>query len=76
MFLEVRNLSKKYYQQTEKAVDNVSFSLQEGEILTVVGESGSGKTSLLHIVGGLLEPDTGEVLLELGKVLPDRKSVV
>jgi ABC-type glutathione transport system ATPase component len=48
MFLEVRNLSKKYYQQAEKAVDKVSFSLQEGEILTVVGESGSGKTSLLQ----------------------------
>lgn len=76
MFLEVRNLSKKYYQQAEKAVDNVSFSLHEGEILTVVGESGSGKTSLLHIIGGLLEPDAGEVLLELGKVRPPSARLV
>ncbi len=76
MFLEVRNLSKKYYQQAEKAVDNLSFSLQEGEILTIVGESGSGKTSLLHIIGGLLEPDAGEVFLELGKVLPPSARLV
>lgn len=76
MFLEVRNLAKKYYQQAEKAVVNVSFSLREGEILTIVGESGSGKTSLLHIIGGLLEPDAGEVLLEFGKVLPPSARLV
>lgn len=76
MFLEVKNLSKKYYQQSEKAVDNVSFYLEKGEIMTVVGESGSGKTSLLHIIGGLLEPDFGEVFLEFGKVLPPSARLV
>ena len=76
MFLEVKNLSKKYYQQADKAVDNVSFYLEKGEILTVVGESGSGKTSLLHIIGGLLEPDEGQVFLETGKVLPPSARLV
>jgi ABC-type Fe3+/spermidine/putrescine transport system ATPase subunit len=76
MFLDIKNLSKKYYQQSEKAVDNVSFHLEKGEILTIVGESGSGKTSLLHIIGGLLEPDAGDVFLESAKVLPPSARLV
>ncbi len=76
MFLEVKNISKKYQQQAEKAVSNISFSVNKGEILAVVGESGSGKTSLLHIIGGLLEPDEGSVFLENERVLPPSARLV
>jgi iron(III) transport system ATP-binding protein len=76
MFLEVKNISKKYQQQAEKAVSNVSFSVNKGEILAIVGESGSGKTSLLHIIGGLLEPDAGSIFLENERVLPPSARLV
>ncbi len=76
MFLDVKNISKKYHQQAEKAVSNISFSVNKGEILAIVGESGSGKTSLLHIIGGLLEPDEGSVFLENERVLPPSARLV
>ncbi len=76
MFLEVKNISKKYQQQAGKAVANISFSVNKGEILAIVGESGSGKTSLLHIIGGLLEPDEGSVFLENEQVLPPSARLV
>ena len=47
-----------------RAVDGVSLSIGEGEVLALVGESGSGKTTLGRIVAGLLRPDAGRVLFD------------
>ncbi len=44
-----------------KIIENVSFKLHKGEIITVIGPNGSGKTSLVKIILGLLKPDSGEV---------------
>ena len=66
--LEVKKLSKKYDNKKHPAVHELSFSLEEGQIMSLTGESGSGKTTLLQLVGGLLEPDTGEILLDGEKV--------
>jgi len=46
-----------------KAVDNVSFEINDGELIAVVGPSGSGKSSLLAVCGGLRKPTSGKILI-------------
>lgn len=46
------------------AIDDLSFDVKEGEFLAVVGPSGCGKSTLLSIIAGLIEPDSGRVLIE------------
>ncbi|MGQ9617653.1 MAG: ABC transporter ATP-binding protein [Candidatus Aminicenantia bacterium] len=57
--LEVSNLSK-YYGQL-KAVDNISFEVEEGEIFGLIGPNGAGKTTTLRIIATLLRPTSGRV---------------
>ena len=57
--LTVRNLSKHYGDFT--ALDNISFEIPEGQFVTLLGPSGCGKTTLLRIIAGFLECDSGEV---------------
>ena len=44
-----------------RAVDNVSFSVKQGEILGIVGRNGSGKTTLLRSIAGIFQPDEGQI---------------
>lgn len=60
--LSVRNL-KKYY-NTVKALDGIDLDICKGEFLAVVGTSGSGKSTLLHMLGGLDNPTSGEVIID------------
>ncbi|WP_429278868.1 ATP-binding cassette domain-containing protein [Pantoea dispersa] len=60
--LEARGLNKSYGDR--QVLKDINFSLHAGETLGVVGESGSGKTSLVKVVMGLTEPDSGTLLLE------------
>ncbi len=59
MKLEVKNLSKTY--DTKEAVKNVSFSVEEGEFLSILGPSGCGKTTLLRMLIGLIQPSEGQI---------------
>ena len=59
--LQVQNISKAF--GGVKAVQNVSFSLQAGELLALIGPNGAGKSTTFNMVGGQLVPDSGEVLL-------------
>ncbi len=63
--IDIRNITKNYSidGQTLKAVDNASFSINKGEVLSIIGHSGSGKTTLLSLIGGLTRPDSGEVVI-------------
>jgi ABC-2 type transport system ATP-binding protein len=58
--LEARNL-KKYY-ATQKAVDDISFSIEEGKIFGLLGPNGAGKTTLLRMITGIFYPDEGEII--------------
>ena len=65
-FIEVKNLSK-IYQMGEvkiKAIENVSFSIDEGELVVILGPSGAGKTTALNILGGMDKPTSGEVIID------------
>ena len=66
ILLEGKNNSKRYRRRdvSVDALSDVSFVLNEGEILGVVGESGSGKSTLLRQISGLEVPDSGELLLD------------
>ena len=64
--LEVKNLSKIYGNGDTlvKAVDDVSFTVEQGEFVAIIGPSGSGKSTLLHIIGGVDTPTTGNVIID------------
>ncbi|WP_340622157.1 lipoprotein-releasing ABC transporter ATP-binding protein LolD [Xenorhabdus siamensis] len=64
------HLCKKYQegQVSTEVLKNVTFSMQQGEMMAIVGSSGSGKSTLLHLLGGLDSPTAGEVIFK-GKSL-------
>lgn len=65
--LEVKNLKKVYTTRLGgnkvQALDNVNFSVEQGEYVAIMGESGSGKTTLLNIMASLDKPTGGQVIL-------------
>ena len=64
--LEVKNLKKKF--GSNLVLKDVSFSLEEGQVLAIIGSSGSGKTTLLRCLNFLETPDSGEIFVN-GKQL-------
>ena len=63
--LEVKNLTKIYgnNENSVKALDDISFSVEKGEFLSIIGASGSGKSTLLHILGGIEKPSSGTIFV-------------
>ena len=81
--IEINNLTKKFGDLT--ALDDVTVSLEQGQIVGLLGPNGSGKTTLIKILNGLLQPESGSVTIngiapgvETKKVvayLPDRNAL-
>ncbi len=60
--LVLKNLTKRY--KNGDGIEQINFEIHEGELVTMLGPSGCGKTTILRIIGGFLEPDSGEVILD------------
>ena len=74
--LIAENITKQFDGNT--VLDNISFTVEPGEFLSILGPSGCGKTTLLRILIGLLEPDSGKLLLDgrdITHVAPDKRSM-
>jgi putative spermidine/putrescine transport system ATP-binding protein len=60
--LFLKNLSKRY--PNGDGVEGINIDVYEGELLTMLGPSGCGKTTILRAIGGFVEPDSGEIILD------------
>ena len=69
--IEMRGITKVY--PGVRALDNVSFSVEQGEIHSLLGENGAGKSTLMNVLYGMTTPDAGEILVE-GKPVTIRRS--
>lgn len=59
--IEVKNVTKKY--GNFKAVDNISFKINEGEIVGLLGPNGAGKSTTMNMITGYIEPTEGEIII-------------
>lgn len=71
--LEVKNITKKF--KDKLAVENVSFTLNKGEIVGLLGENGAGKTTTLRMISTMLKPTEGRVLVNGFDVAKDQDKV-
>ena len=64
--IEVKNITKKYGNFT--AVNNISFEINEGEIIGLLGPNGAGKSTTMNMITGYIEPTEGEIIInEIGR---------
>lgn len=66
MSIKVKKLNKTF--DKKKVIDNVSFHVNDGEVLAIVGFSGSGKSTILKLICNLILPDSGEIETSIGDV--------
>lgn len=64
--VEIKNISMNYHSLTAEtpALKDISFSVSEGQFLSIVGPSGCGKSTLLNIIAGLITPSNGEIVIK------------
>jgi len=78
MRIEAKNLTYIYglgLPWEKKAVDDVSFEVEEGEFVALIGETGSGKSTLVQLLTGLLKPNSGQVLVDGRAVFQEPKAL-
>lgn len=64
-FLTLENVSHYYFSPTQytKALENISFSMEEGEFISIIGPSGCGKSTILSIIAGIIEQTEGNIFI-------------
>ena len=62
--VELRNLTKRYNPEGRPAVDGLSLTVPAGEVCVLIGPSGCGKTTALKMINRLIEPTSGEILID------------
>ena len=60
--VEMKHITKQY--PLVRALDNVDFSLREGEVLSLLGENGAGKSTLMKVLYGICKPDEGQIFIK------------
>ena len=71
--VEIRHLSKKFGSRT--VLRDISFDVQNGEVVTIIGSSGSGKSTMLRCINLLEKPTTGEIIYHGENILDDNHNV-
>lgn len=71
--LQIQNISKSF--GTKSILNNLTFSVDEGEFVSILGPSGSGKSTLFHLIGGIMLPDVGDILLD-GENITGKKGAI
>lgn len=61
MGLTINDISKSFNERT--IINHISFTVKKGEFISIIGPSGSGKSTLFNMIGGLLTPDDGDILM-------------
>ena len=61
--LQIDGVSK-VYKGGDKALENISFSVEQGEFISVIGKSGAGKTTLFRMLNGMIKPTTGSIIID------------
>src|SRR5499425_2675654 len=77
--IEIRALKKSFASDkgTLPVVDDVSFTVRDGEFVAIVGPSGCGKTTLMNMMAGFVRPDTGSVVIDgVQRSKPDSKGIL
>ena len=71
--LTIQDISKQF--SGVHVIDHLSLNVQEGEFVSILGPSGSGKSTLFHLIGGILPPDEGSILLNGVQINGQRGSI-
>lgn len=72
--IEIKNITKSF--ENKKVLDNVSFSINKGEIFGIIGQSGAGKTVLMKALIGFYKPESGDILFDGKSIFKNRKQVL
>ena len=74
VLLEIKNLNKSY--ENKKILNNINIKVESGKIVGLLGKNGVGKSTLIKIINGLLQKDSGEILLNGNKITPQDKEKI
>lgn len=66
--IDVRNISFKYGDANKNAINDLSFSIDEGEWVSIIGKNGSGKTTLINLLDGLIKSNNGDIIVDNLKI--------